>query len=67
MHTQVGTAAAAVAVPSFTPQQGVRIETDPKAAAQAPGPTSGDDDSVIADLATQLKVWILLPRCNVGA
>lgn len=53
---QIASSAAAVEVPPFTPQQGVRIETDPKAASAAPGPTSGDDDSQIAMFAQQLRV-----------
>jgi hypothetical protein len=53
---QIASSAAAVEIPPFTPQQGVRIETDPKAASAAPGPTSGDDDSQIAMYSQQLRV-----------
>lgn len=53
---QVGRKAAAVDIPPFTPQQGVRIETDPKAASAAPGPAAGDDESAISRLTQQLQV-----------
>jgi hypothetical protein len=53
---QVASSAAAVHIPPFTPQQGVRIETDPKAASAASGPMTGDDESQIATLAHQLRV-----------
>lgn len=45
-----------VDIPTFQPQQGVRIETDPKAASARPGPAAGDDESTISHLAQQLRV-----------
>lgn len=50
---KVARAAAEVDMPVFQPQSGVRIETDPEAAA-APV-SSGDDEAVIAQLAEQLQ------------
>jgi Ubiquitin-activating enzyme active site len=64
MLTQIASSAAAVELPPFTPQQGVRIETDPKAASVAPGPASGDDESQIAVFAQQLRVRQV--ACFVG-
>jgi ubiquitin-activating enzyme E1 len=52
---QVARKAAEVDIPPFQPQQGVRIETDPKAASAAPGPAAGDDESTITSLAQQLR------------
>lgn len=47
-------------VPHFEPQSGVRIETDPKAAA---GPvSSGDDEAVVARLADELRVITYSPK-----
>lgn len=62
MGAQVAAAAAEVEVQEFQPQTGVRIETDPKAAAAGPTAASGDDEAVLARLATQLRVHAPVPH-----
>jgi ubiquitin-activating enzyme E1 len=51
----VAAAAAAVPIEAFVPRQGVRIETDPKATANAQAMTSADDESVIDGLLQRLE------------